>query len=405
MPIPIACPFCDSRLRVPEALAGSGRALRCPKCTAVIPADVVAGKPPVPPRKPTAPPPEEHFEEKPQAVKRRRAPPPESEGEEPPRRAVRRREEDEYEEERPRPRRRYEEDDDLPRLRRRPSRTGGDWRKVRAGITFVLAAVFVMLASWLVLMCAGALFVGGIASVASSESRPGQPPEMGGLVAGFAGGILLVLLAGALGFVSKALEITGMVFGLFVPARHGAKGLAIAALVLSVGALLMNCGGSSVSGFSSAGSSPSYNSGGGAGGSGPPSSGGGGGAGSAISLLSTVLTAANWIVFLLYLRAVALCLHEEGLAASVLYLLIASIIGGVIMAGLIVLLIVLAVGAILSMFNPNSGAAAATLEGVGIVAIIAIAAIALLMIGLYIWYVMTLFQVRAAITSHLGRNG
>src|SRR4051812_42972148 len=155
MPIIIECPSCGRQLRVSDE--AQGKKVRCPSCKTTFTAAAPEDEAPVARRRePT----EDRFEEEEPRERRRRPAARDEDEDEAPRRRSRDEDED-------------DEDDDRPRRRR-----GGDWGRVRTGITLVLIAVCLNIAmivlSFLVGMVIGAASVQENAQF--QPGPPGQPP-------------------------------------------------------------------------------------------------------------------------------------------------------------------------------------------------------------------------------------
>jgi predicted Zn finger-like uncharacterized protein len=260
MPEVVSCPDCQSKLRVPDNLLG--KKVKCPKCSNAFTA--VAERPAAPPaaarpRKPAPPPPEEEeeeaprprkparrqeeeFEEEPVARKRKPAPPPpedEEEEEEAPRARRRRRDEDEEEAEAPRRRRRRDDDDEdedededyeVGSIRKPGKGTPAEWRKVRSGFSFLIFGQITLMAVLLIALVMCGISMLTLTSGVRAGAQGGDPR------AGMMGGIVLLLLTilvyGLGGLTSLGLTVTGHVFTLAAPPKHGAKTLAMVALIL-----------------------------------------------------------------------------------------------------------------------------------------------------------------------------
>jgi hypothetical protein len=261
MPDIIACPQCKGKLKLPGALLG--KKVRCPECKNIFVAG--GGPPPVVP--PPLPPPRQGVSPAPA----RKAPPPVDEvveidaddllvEEEPPRRKVgsgsyRGRETEgtesprargrrgDYDDDRPRSRRRdedYEEEEDRPRkrrprrdedyyddeedldpqeIKRRAKAERAAWRTADVGVMLHSIANWLYTGSMGLLLLV--LLIVGIMAASKSGSLG---------VLNFLG--VLSRIAGVLWCINILLADVGYGFWLVAPFRHGAKGLAIACMIV-----------------------------------------------------------------------------------------------------------------------------------------------------------------------------
>jgi hypothetical protein len=279
------------------------------------------------------------------------------------------------------------------RIRNKGAGTVGDWQKVRRGVTLVIIAELGVIVMSLVLCC-GAFVVGvAAASMATSAKQPASGAAAGAATAGIGIILLGVLYVGtALAYVG--LQVTGNVFCLAAPTRNNAKTLAIISLALLVLGLLGYLGGFAVNlvgtGMAAAISPTPAGRVGGAG--------VGAMAGSIITLVSALMLFAQPIVFLLLLRALAITMEEEGLAQTIIWLLM---VGGLAIASAVVMFIISFVGA--AAAGPTAGAAGdGAMAGLGILVLVFGCATLILSLVYVIWYIVVLFQTRSAITNHLG---
>jgi hypothetical protein len=299
-----------------------------------------------------------------------------------------------------------DEDDRLPRRRRRRRRPAGgtaaEWMKVRFGLTFILASVGVSLLGFLVcgvgVLATGSGAFGMFSSVA--QNRPvGEEHAMA-----VGGGLLLMGGACAIFLVSWGLSLTGQVFCLFAPPAHGARVLAIISLSLTglvvalalFGGLLGSLGPRTVQYQLSSSSNMSAPP--------PPVVTPAAGAGSDLSGVRGLIQFAQWIVFLFFLRAVAQGVRRPELARGVVALVIsigvgvaASFVlfcGGVALAGTLLLT---------ALRNQDPSAVWQQAGGTAVVALIVGGLIVMVWLGLWIWYVILMFQVREGIGRYLAR--
>src|SRR5438105_686820 len=310
MPQLIQCTSCNKKLRVPDNLIG--KKVKCPACGSTFMAAMEEEELPTAPlieepqpasrRRPAPPPPEPGYEVISEEPRRRKAPPPPPPEEE---------DETEFEEKRPaRPRARkrpieddYEEEEEEERPRRSAR---ANWSKVRTGVTLVLLSICTVIASILVAIIG--VLIAAAAAAAAVQGAANQPPAMPmqppvGPMVGVAGGMLVVLvLAGLMGFAAEVLALIGYIFCMNASSKHGAKTLAIVTLALAGASLLfflvnnalMFTGRAAVpgAGMNFAASGP-------------------------VGIIANLLNLGKFIVFLFFLRAVALCLREWSLEKSV----------------------------------------------------------------------------------------
>ncbi|MFO0876176.1 MAG: hypothetical protein U0840_02295 [Gemmataceae bacterium] len=333
----------------------------------------------------------------------------------------RRTRQDDDDEDRDAPRRvRRDDDDDRPRRSRRDDDYDDDygprpprredvrkgWRGTRMGLHLVVIAGWLQLATYAVIILGvGVLLIVGVGTAAAflqgGGAGPGQGPNPAaasgliGLVGGFC---IFLMVVGLLGFAEFVLRLVGIGMCMQVPASRNssARGLAIAALSCAGAAVVINIGGSFLSGM-----------GGGLGGQ-------GGlalamtGTGNAFGWISNLLTLAGFICWMLCLRAICLDLRNTELAGRVVTVLISLLAYGFV-AGMILVVMVFAVG--LGIFTaaqggpggPNAARAATAATG-GMIALCVVGLLLFLVhIGLYVWYILTVQQVRDHVDRQLGR--
>jgi predicted Zn finger-like uncharacterized protein len=387
MPQIIQCPDCQKTLRVPDNLLG--KTVRCPTCKTMFTAqaeeevklELIDEEPPAkrpskaeeerdevrPSRRPAAREEEERVQERPRRKRR------ELDDEDRPRRKWA--EEDE------------EEDDLEDRLRRssrapRGSRTA--WRKTRTGVTLVLIGVFTQIAAYALIIVALIMVVAGAASAASAIRSGGSA----GAPAGVFGGLGMLCCSGVLLLASFILSVTGNVFCVFTPALNGAKILAIISLALiSLQVLFAIIGGIAGGMAGAQAGAASSSMGGGPGPAGPPAMPGS----NAFGLIGNFIGLAQFIVFLVFLRQCAVTLRERGTARSILFLIICT---GVVVVVSAILVFALILGALAVISSGGGGA-----TGFGAGAIIGLIIILLMALGMLVWYIISLFQIRGAITK------
>jgi predicted Zn finger-like uncharacterized protein len=408
MPEIISCPECERKLRVPDHLLG--KKVKCPGCGTMFTGQGRGAEDTPKSKSRAAAPPEERIEEKPRAGRRPVVPPPEEEYEEDrPRR--RRREEEEYDEDdRPRARRRQEveeEDEDYPRSARadayddwdepgatsRRARVG--WRKVSSGLHLVTISgwIDVALNGFSVIFYV-ILLVSVFALVASSSGpqaapapafRPGGPPPpssapSGGLAALGIFSCLFSALFLIGGLATVVLKSIGYGFCMGVPTtRGGLKTLAITTFSLFIGGLVMALP-SCLLGF--------------------------------LVLAAMLLIFASLVVFVFFLRGVALEARDRPLAGRLLTLLIAW---GVYIALYFVSMgLLYAYGYSLIAGSlpglgggagpPNAGAVASGAVTMIYVSLVLMAVMLLAGLGLYVWYVLLVRQTRGVVERRLLRG-
>jgi predicted Zn finger-like uncharacterized protein len=355
MPQVIRCPECERSLRVPDDLLG--KMVRCPSCKATFTAQADEEIEP-----------QIHVEDSPSKSQRRAL---ESDDEE---REVRRPRRDDLEDEESGRGADDEYEDDEgdfeERRRRRKKRKGSrtEWRKVRSGITLVISGVFAQLAA--ILIIAIGLFA-LLGSIRDAAHVPGGGPPTGGL--------LVICFAGILALTSLILYVIGNIFCVYVPPLNGARTLAITSLVLLCANLLLAC----IAGIvqASAGADRAR----------PPGTGG-----NPIGLLGNLAGLAQIVVFIFFMRQSALTLGERGLARSIVFLLVYSVVAVVVSVALILWLILTTLSFLFG--GENVGARGAAFGG-SVLAVLII--VGLLLLGMFIWYVVSLFQLRGAITRYV----
>jgi predicted Zn finger-like uncharacterized protein len=398
MPETITCPECAKTLRVPDDLLG--RTVRCPSCKATFTAE---GNP--------EPNQDLVFDEKPSSPERRPRREDDSDEERPVRKRESRREEAEEDErvrERPRSRRRDfdEEEDERPRRRRRdeddeeddedyePRRRGfedrgskSDWLRVRQGIGLILAAVLTLVGSYLFLIC-GAVAAGMAVAGSADRNSPGAAAAAGGI------GIILGVVAYLIGALTAlVLYIVGNCFCLRAPPRWGAKTLAKVSLGLLGGGLLFVLGGMiiNIAGQGMSGAAPV--------------SLGASGAGQVISLVGNLLSLAQYVVFLFFLRAVCLAIQDYRLAKQIVYLIvffIASFVISIVTAVVTVALAGWTVASTMTKSAETPGTSA--MAGIGIGLVVGVCFILLFALVNLVWFIIALAHVRGAIKTYLFRR-
>jgi hypothetical protein len=369
---------------VPDNLMG--KKVKCPSCATIFTAATEENLPtapldeeeaPRPARRQAAPPPEEEFEEEPPRPRRRAAPPPEEEeDEEPPPRRRSRRTEEEYQEESETEGQEEElEEEEAPRRRSREPGGRGGWQKVRTGITLLLAAIGVAVLGFLVYVIGGVVVAGATAFGGAPAAATGAVTGLVVVVAIFA-----IFLLSALG-----LSLAGYVFCTNAPPKHNAQQLARTTLFLAIASLVLVL---VQFGLMFAGAL-------------------GGILAILMQLVSLVTNFSTSLTFLFFLRAVARCLRNYTLERSVqtLIYIFGATIGCYVL--LVVLIPVLGVSGAMAaqQAGPQGAPNAAAGLGAGMIVVGACGCLAALL-GLTagIWYLVALFQTRAALSSYLARR-
>ena len=362
MPEITTCPDCDKKLKVPDDLLG--RKVRCPGCSVLFTAQ-----------------PDPVEEEAPvgRGAQRRdgysaRHPTRDDCGEHDDRDRPRRRDDEED-----RPRRRDDYDDD--RGPRRSSPLKG-WRGTRTGVFLViisnwiyLGALGVLILGGGVLMLAGASLFAGFAGAppgAASMRRTGA-----GMFGMATGAFLLVGILGLMMLASWVLELIGQGLCLQVPTRrssNAARVLAIIAFVCSCLAFLFD------GGYYFA----SYNAG--------------------IFGLNGLVHTAAFVLWIVFLRTVALECRDPDLAQRLIVFLISSFVAGALVATLFVVLVcggALAISGAGASDGPSGAAGAAGAAGVLFLAVMVLFGLGF--VGMLVWYGLLMQQAREAISRHLSR--
>jgi predicted Zn finger-like uncharacterized protein len=411
MPEVVSCPDCQSKLRVPDNLLG--KKVKCPKCSNAFTARLDQPDVEEQPRQPAvkarkaAPPPrdeeeeeaprsrkparrEEEFEDEPASRRRRSAPPRDEEEDEAPR-SRRRREEDEDEEPRGR-RRRDEEDEDyeVGSIRKQQHGTVADWLKLRNGFTFLIGGQVVLGVALVIgLLLCGIMWASFTSEINAAALRPGGATGAG-MQTGIVALIAMLILPYATMFLWGGLSITGHIFTIFSPPKHGAKVLAIIALCLAGWNFLTLIGAFALD--SAALFGLVY-------GRGMVGRSGGGGF---LIMPAFITWPAYMIVFLFCIRSLAQAMKNEALAKNSVFLMIMVGVSWVVTCLMPCIMIIGAMGATnaaLQSNNPNAAVGAA--QGVGIVFMVCLVVVGLLWLGSYVWYLIHLCQVRGSINQHL----
>ncbi len=399
MPEIISCPECERKLRVPDHLLG--KKVKCPGCGTMFTGQAQDAAPEKTPKTQprAAAPREERIEEKPRAGRRPVVPPP----------PLEEFEEEPDEEVRPRKRRprlkeededypvsargdAYEDDEDEPAELSRRAREG--WRKVSSGLGLVSLSGWIDIA----LNVCGLIFyvillisifaligAGNSQSVAPGPAfRPGVSPTGSPPSSGLAALGIFTCLFSALfligGLATLVLKSIGYGFCMSVPTTRGnLKTLAVTTFSLFLSGMIMVVPSCLLS---------------------------------LLVIVAGLLIFASLIVFVVFLRGVALLARDTALAGRLLILLIAW--------GVYIGLYFLSMGllyaygySVLANSLPALGGGgpqpnpAAALSGVASMIYVSLGLMALMMLagmGLYIWYILLVRQTRGVVERRLLRR-
>lgn len=369
MPEIIACPDCERTLRVPDDLLG--RKVKCPSCGITF----IAGGAPG--------------------------------GSGGARRGItaergRRYEEDEP----PRSKRRYDDDEDYPRSRRdeddyddrddaaarKAARVEG-WKKTRLGLNLVLTSNYVWIGTVVLGMVGG--FLLGMVGVGAMSSARTSGQAINTAVTLGTGMMIFGALMMLLGFAVEVLGMTGKGFCIAAPPVRGTgtRGLAIATFCCATTAFALNMIGTLVTivsygmAASNAFSPMSF----------------GGRVHPVITVLAGLAALAGGILWIFFLRAVCVAVKNHDLARTLVVYLISVVVYVVVAIGLGCILI-LVVGASMASILGGVSSGRTTVgqaQAAGNVSIAMLAffwcAVGLVGLGLYIWYLVLLHQVRAVV--------
>ncbi len=373
MPEITTCPDCDKKLKVPDHLIG--KKVRCPGCSVMfvaradeeeeVPASRASGRAP-----------------QSDAISERRKAPARDEDDRP---RSRSRDDDD---DRPRSRSRDEDRDDRDdRIRRRddhdedypPPRSGDPakgWRGTRLGITLVAVS------NWLFLSCIGVALIGAgimlllggslISSVVGGGTIDESSASRG--VAGAAGAaigmIIFLALVGLLYFASYVLQLVGFGLCMQVPNRRDSSAMRILAIVTfccAAAAFLLSFLGAAI------------------------------GRGNSLGTVSSLLSLAAFICWIIFLRLVAIECRAPDLGSRLIIYMISIIVYYFVAVTMAV--IALCAGGAAMLGTSSAGGASA----VGIIVLIVLGLILLVGVGLLVWYGLLLQQMRDQIARHLGR--
>ncbi len=407
-----SCPECAKMLRVPDDLIG--KKVRCPGCGLMFTASLDRD--------------DEDEEEKPRRRPSRQI----EEDDEPPtrkrprsegisdRRASRRGDMDDDENDRPSRRRWEDEGEDRPRRRRddedyedydrRPRRSrreyydedddypGGRrdrqaWRGVRTGIHLVILSGWLSLALYgIAILGGGLLFALGAVTFANmmGGGPGGAPPNPGGAVGIMGGVCILIAILGLMGLAQVILQVTGYGICMQVPGRQSAaRGLCIGAFTCMIVGLLISWGGGFLVGASG----------------GPRSPLSGLGIGNIAGNIGNLVQFVAWTLWIFCLRSICYDIRAKELANRILTIYF-SMVGFTFIAFLLLFGIGFAIGFSLAAGGgPAAGGPnpATTLSG-GIIAVFVLAVFLFLgWIGIYVWYLLTLQEIRQSLDRFISR--
>ncbi len=288
--------------------------------------------------------------------------------------------------------------------KRKKKGSRSDWAKVRSGVTFVLIGVLVLIGGMIFVSLAAVVVVGSTASAMTSGMTPGPGGKiMPGQVTAAANsaantgltGIYIVAILGLLVMISSmALTVLGNVFCINAPEAAGAKILALTSLGLLLVAVAFYVLGWFVNIFTV----------------GMAANAGLGGlntlaTGMSFSMICSIISYlaffAHLIVFQILLRALAVAMKRSGLVSNITAMMIT---GGVAIALMVVAFVILMMSlssaAASAGSNPFQSGSSAASGGIMAMMMMCLSAIAMLTWG--VWYIISLFMVRATISEKLG---
>lgn len=375
MPTVISCPQCSTKLKVPDTVLGKN--VKCPKCSFAFVAPAATPSPAIT-KTPAAPPP-------PPVPQQPRPPAPR----------------EDYQDDYQRDDDDEEEYDDRRRRRRKPPGTRNEWAKVRTGVTLVLSGVFTLLATALLSCCAFGVVVGVLAGSVSQAAR--NRGNVGGALGTSLGLFIAVCVLAGLGvLIMFGLTGVGNIFCIAAPRKKGAKALAITSsalvgatvllLVISITVVVLS-GALAASNRSVQGLQGLL-------------------AGSLVGLILYFLSVLAWfsqiITYQFFLRSVSVILQRTGLTSAITWMI------GVGGAAILVYILGMAVqlvsgiGAARATAFSRGGSSANDLASTGGAlggllggALTCFGAI--LYLTWFVWYIVTLFMVRGAISARVER--
>ncbi len=396
MPVVTSCPDCGRKLRVPDALLG--KKVRCPGCKGVFPAASAPEGEGAPPPPAPAPPREERIRQDAGAPLPRR---PSEPGDEDGGPRDRSRDDEDYdrgpdEDELPRGRRRHEDDEYGDEYASLPGGRRAAWRKVVGGLNFVLISVGV----WIALQILGPVVMMVLFAVLAAGGPGGGPPPafvLGGGTGFMAAAVVMNLLSAA----NNGLRVYGHYLCLTGPDKPGTglRRLALTTVVLYAvwaGLALAGAMVGVVSGIAP-GMGFSMN---------PMTAVGTGVLAVILNGLAYLALLGGSVTFILYLRGVALAVRRASLARQLRAFLItaASLVGvAVLLVGIAAVVAGAGFYSMQGSRRPPTGAGANAAMG-GVFAITGMFCLGTpVALGVYIWYVILLVQVRGAVADHVRR--
>ncbi len=333
MPETIRCPHCERKLRVPDNLLG--RTVKCPGCAT----SFVAAVGEEPPRSAPPPPPPARTIDYSQSAAPPAAP---SDGS---------------------PFQFFE--DEEPAAEQPPARRRV-WGQARTGMGYALGAVFTATGVFLVFILGCVVMAAGSVNAADRRGQFGGPAdnELALLKA-----LVAFLVLGML--TSYALQITAEAYCLGAPRDQGARGLAIASLILLLTSLVLWLPAWVLALFGEAAN--------------PMLVGRGASIVGLLNLVGSLTFLVQVFVFLFFLRAAALGAGHRNLAQSIVYLMVVGGAEVLIYLGMIGLIVV------------GAGAGRrAEAEGLPLMFLGCTCLFLIFGLGFLVWYIITLFQMRTA---------
>ena len=404
MPQNISCPDCGRKLRVPDNLLG--KKVKCPGCGVKFVGEAA------PEPEEELPPPRAAVTTRPSGARRPRRSNDDEGEEDLPKSRRRRDEEDEDGDDHPAPRRRgfdedKDEDEDYGSQRSDPSK--GDvrqgWERVRFGVNLVITAAWISVATIgvaisgiliLALFVGASLstIVGGAGAGPMNQQQAGQVAGQaaGTAAGGMVGGCMVIALVVLLCLAIVVTRLTGLGFCMgVVPTRktQALKGLAIAAFSLSIANLVLPM---LSNGFMAA---LGRN---------------GGVVGFAGQGLTFALSIAEIVCFFLFLRGTAVAMRKDALARNLVFYLVGIGAYAFLLIPMAIVALFLGAGAaVFGVASARTGQAAAAnaanaAAGFAMLGVSCFILLILIGVGLFVWYMVLLYQVRSAVDGWLARH-
>jgi hypothetical protein len=225
-----------------------------------------------------------------------------------------------------------------------------------------------------------------------------QAGQMAGHAAGtmagaMVGGCVMLALVALLGLAIVATRLTGLGFCMgVVPTRktQALKGLAIAAFSLGIANVILPMLSNGATAILARN--------------------GGGFVGVAGQGLLFVLSIAEIVCFFLFLRGVAVAMRKDGLARNLVIYLVGIGVYAFLLIPIAFVFLLLGVGAAAFGFASSRGGQAAaanaanTAAGFAMLGISCFILLILIGVGLFVWYMVLLYQVRSTVEGWLARN-